>query len=106
METTRQVAANIVVRFWQIMGANSEVKSAESFQIPAFEDQHRAAQGDRSVEHGVKRVLTDELRANRLLMSHRADDVEGREIRHHVGGRGGKPAGQAVSQGGESAEVV
>src|SRR5579863_3444562 len=106
METTMQVAATIVVRFCEVMGANSEVQSAESFQIPAFEDQHRATQSDGGIKEGVKRVLQDELSPNRLLMGNGADDVESGEIRYDVCGGGGDPAGEAVSQGGESAQVI
>src|SRR5579863_7647583 len=103
MDTTRQAAATSVVRFCGVMRVNSKVKSAESFQIPAFEDQHRAAQSDGGVKQRVKRVLQDELSANRFLMGNRADHVERREIRHQIGGGGRYPSRESVSQGGESA---
>src|ERR1035437_6950248 len=67
IETARHAAAVTLVRPRELIFEDSSpnfcLRSAASFQIPAFEDQDCAAQGHRGIEQGVERVLQNERRA-------------------------------------------
>src|ERR1700688_933463 len=80
IDTARHVAEMTVVRRLAVIAVLSALAPAKSFQVPALENQNRAAQGHRRIEHGIERVVQDQLPTDRLLMRDRADHVQRREI--------------------------
>ena len=105
IETARHAAAVTLVRprvlIFEDSSPNFCLRSAASFQIPAFEDQDCAAKGHRGIEQGVERVLQNERRTYWLLMGGRVNHIERREIRYQVGRGHDEPAADPVSQRGE-----
>src|SRR3954469_5855391 len=106
MEMRRVAAANAVVRRRDLTRGASRLESAESFQIPALKYQNGTAQRHCGVKERIKTILQNELSGNRLLMCNRTDHVQGRKVRHKVGGRRRNRARDAVGHRGKSAQVI
>ena len=106
IDTTRQLVATIVVRRREVIRHVSGVQIALSFQVPAFEDQNCAAESHCRVRKSVKRILQDELCADGLLMSHRADHIKRRKVRNQIRHARCEPSCDATCQLGKAAQVV
>src|SRR5579872_5785977 len=80
--------------------------AGQSFQVPALEDQYRTAQGHRRIKQRVESVLQDQLAAEGMLVRDCADHIQCGEIRYEIRRARSDPPHEAVSQSGESAQVI
>src|ERR1700733_3014271 len=106
IDTVRHAVANTVVRRRDVIETSSNLESVSSFQVPSLENQDCAAESHSGIEKRVERVLQDQLRCDRLLVSHCADYIQRREIGHQIGSRSDEPPGNSVRQAGKAAEVI
>src|ERR1700677_4315975 len=77
-----------------------------SFQVPVLEDQHRSADGHGRIEQRIERVVKNQLRRHRLLMSDGADHVEGGKIGYQISSAAGQPSRESMGHPGKPAQVL